>query len=352
MMDTYRNTVSNKRNELAKIKSDLAKIEAQIASLQKKNNSASESIKRTKNQSTMKNKSREIEHNNKSIATLMGKSADLQKKLSRKEKELITAEKNLQKEEERIEKKKESDAKRSAKERSNKILSIERQVQQHEGVQAQMLADIEALKSAPNTITVLFLAANPNSTMPLRLDEEVRSIQEKIRASEYRDSIHFQSRWAVRSSDILQAINETNPAIVHFSGHGTESGDLVLQNPDGSAKIVTKEAMAMAISTASDSIRLVVFNACFSEKQAKAAVENVEVAIGMSKSIRDDAAQVFAAQLYSSIGFGCTMKKAFNQAIAALMLEGIPQEDVPQIFTRENTDLNDIILVNPYTEVL
>ena len=48
-------------------------------------------------------------------------------------------------------------------------------------------------------------------------NEEARSIQQKIRMADYRDSIRFESRWATRSGDILQAINETNPTIVHFS---------------------------------------------------------------------------------------------------------------------------------------
>ena len=131
------------------------------------------------------------------------------------------------------------------------------------------------------------MASNPIDTSRLRLDEEVRSIQEKIRLSEYRDSVSFESRWAVRSSDILQAINETNPTIIHFSGHGAHTGEIVLQNPDGSARLVAKDAIAAAISTASDSVRLVTFNACFSEEQAKSVVGYIDAAIGMNDSINN-----------------------------------------------------------------
>ena len=238
----------------------------------------------------------------------------------------------------------------------NKKLSLEAQrqtkemqqiIRQHGDNQEQMQAEIERLKAIPKTITVLFMAANPTDTPPLRLDEEVRSIQEKIRLSEFRDSVKFESRWATRSSDILQAINETNPTVVHFSGHGTDEGDLVLLNPDGSTKVVTKEAITMAMATASDTIRLVVFNACFSRLQAMSVVEYIEAAIGMSDSIRDDTACTFAAQIYSSIGFGYSLQKSFDQAIAELLLEGIPENHVPQIFARNDIDLNGIILVDP-----
>ena len=207
--------------------------------------------------------------------------------------------------------------------------------------------EIERLKATPEKISVLFLAANPKDTPPLRLDEEARAIYERIRLSEYRDSVVFESRWATRSSDILQAINETNPTIVHFSGHGAQSGELALLNPDGTTKIVSKEAISMAMSTASDTIRLVVFNACFSEVQAQSVVNYVDAAIGMSTSIGDEAACVFASQLYSAIGFGLSLQTAFRQAIAQLMLEGIKEENTPKLYVKNGLDANDIVLVQP-----
>ena len=275
------------------------------------------------------------------------KCSELQKKIAQKEKELATAEKNMRNEEDKVNKKKNEEEKKRIKEQAAQIRAIEQTMQQQASLQAAMQFDIDKLKAIPNEITVLFMASNPEGTSQLRLDEEVRAIQEKIRLSEFRDSIHFESRWAVRSADILQAINETNPTIVHFSGHGAKNGDLVLSNPDGTPKFVSKEAISMAISTASDTVRLVVFNACFSEHQAKSVVDNIEAAIGMSDSIRDDTAVTFAAQLYSTIGFGYSLEKAFKQAIAAIMLEGISQEDIPQLFKRDDVELNQVILVNP-----
>lgn len=46
----------------------------------------------------------------------------------------------------------------------------------------------------------------------------------------------------------------------------------------------------------------------------------------MSDSVQDDTAITFAAQLYSSIDFGYSLKKSYKQAIAAIMLAGIPQD--------------------------
>lgn len=339
-LDTYKKTLDRKREELAKLNQSLAKEQAKISPFQQRIISANNTIKRTKSESTIKSKISEIERANKSIADTQKKCGSIQKKIAQKATEIVTAEKKYNSEEAKVNKKR-------ALEASRKTREIEQKIIQHEYTQNEIQTEIERLKAIPEKITVLFMAANPTDTPQLRLDEEARLIQEKIRLSEHRDSVHFESRWATRSSDILQAINETNPTIVHFSGHGAQTGELILLNPDGSTKIVNKDAITMAMATASDTIRLVVFNACFSKSQAKNVVEHIEAAIGMSDSIRDDTAYTFAAQLYSSIGFGMSLKKSFNQAIAELLLEGIPGENIPQVYSRDDVDLNDVILVRP-----
>ena len=229
----------------------------------------------------------------------------------------------------------------------NQISELNRTLEVHEKRQIEIQSQIEELKKIPDTITVLFLASNPTNTQSLRLDAECRAIQEMIRKSDYRDTIRFESRWAVRTSDLLQAINEVNPDIIHFSGHGATNGDLVFENVNGQGKLVTKEAMAQTIMTLSDKVRLIFYNACFSAVQAEHIVEHVEAAIGMNTSLGDEAALVFASQFYSSIGFGKNLKVAFSQAKAALMLEGIEEETTPELFVQNGLQAEDIVLVQP-----
>lgn len=77
------------------------------------------------------------------------------------------------------------------------------------------------------------MTSNPINVPSLRMDEEAREIGEMIRKSEYRDSVSFVTKWAVRPQGVLQAINEENPTIIHFSGHGSKEDELVFQNPRG-----------------------------------------------------------------------------------------------------------------------
>jgi len=206
---------------------------------------------------------------------------------------------------------------------------------------------LESIQKLPEEINVLFLASNPIDQPQLRLDEEARSISEMIRKSKHRDSINFISCWAIRTIDVLQSLNEHNPSIVHFSGHGSANDEIVFQDSKGNAKFITKEAIVQAMMASSEGIRLVFFNTCYSHNQAEAVTEHVEAAIGMKTSIGDEAARIFSSQLYSSIGFGFSVKKAFEQAKALLMMENIDEDDTPELFVKDGVVAEELIIVKP-----
>lgn len=203
------------------------------------------------------------------------------------------------------------------------------------------------LTRLPEKIKVLFLASSPEDQSSLRLDVEVRSITEKIRASKHRDAVDLVSRWAVRTSDLLQHLNEHNPHIVHFSGHGAANGDIIFEGPDGSSRPIAKDAIVQVMNATAGNISLIVFNSCFSSGQAEAVTQHVDAAVGMNTSIGDEAAEIFVAQFYSAIGFGKSVKTAFEQGKVALTLAGIPEESTPKLFTRPGVEAENIYIVRP-----
>ena len=239
-----------------------------------------------------------------------------------------------------------ADHERLARDQQRRLQSMSATLQQHESLHFEAFNMIESLRRLPEEIVVLVLAASPPDQDHLRLDEEVRSIGEMIRKSTHRDAVKLESRWAVRPLDILQAVNELKPAVIHFSGHGSSNGELVFQDDRGRSKVVTQDAIVQSLAVSGD-VRLVFLNACHSRRQAEALIEHVDAAIGMRASIGDRAARVFASQFYSAIGFGLSVQNAFLQARAALMLEGIPEETSPELFVRAGLDAAAIILVAP-----
>src|SRR5271166_387760 len=72
--------------------------------------------------------------------------------------------------------------------------------------------------------TILILAANPKGTERLRLDEEVKKIEQGLERSKRRDQFKLVVKWAVTDDDLRRAMLDNEPEIVHFSGHGLGSG--------------------------------------------------------------------------------------------------------------------------------
>ncbi len=81
--------------------------------------------------------------------------------------------------------------------------------------------------------------------------------------------------------------------------------------------------------------RMVVLNACWSGSIAADLVARgvVPVAIGMNAPVKDDAAILFAQELYRSIADGLSIRTAFALAVNQIRLNGHArsQSDIPQI---------------------
>ena len=132
---------------------------------------------------------------------------------------------------------------------------------------------------------------------------------------------------------------------MHFSGHGTSDGKLVFQDNNDKPKLLNMETLVELINASSDSLRLVVLNNCYSSLISEKIIDNIEASIGMNNSIGDDAAIVFASQLYSSIGFGLSLEKSYQQAIVALKLYDIPEDETPKLFVSDGIEAKEIYLV-------
>ncbi len=182
------------------------------------------------------------------------------------------------------------------------------------------------------------LAANPLSTQRLALDDEAREIEEKIRLSRDRDCFDIVTRWAVRPADLLRFLNEVRPHIVHFSGHGGRDGEIVLSTGNSTDHTVSATALAEVFRVMRDNIRVVMLNACYSASQAQAIGAHIDYIVGMRTTVEDTSAIVFSAAFYSALGYGRSVVEAFEQAVTAIMLHGLPGHDVPQLLARHDAD--------------
>jgi hypothetical protein len=180
-------------------------------------------------------------------------------------------------------------------------------------------------------IKILFLAANPSDTSQLRLDEEIRSIDQALRQAEFRDRFDVKQQWAVRVVDLQGHLLRHKPDVVHFSGHGTAASEIILEDHQGKSQPVSSRALSQLFSVLKDNIRCVVLNACYSEQQAQAIAAHIDCVIGMSKAIGDSAAVSFAEAFYQALGYGRNVRAAFDLGCLQIDLKGLNEQDTPKL---------------------
>lgn len=185
--------------------------------------------------------------------------------------------------------------------------------------------------SATGKTKILFLAANPISTTRLRLDEEVQKISLNLKLAKERDNLILSQEWAVTPDILMQAILDTSPQIIHFSGHGEQEG-IYLEDEQGKPQSVGTEALANLFRLFQDSVQCVLLNACYSAAQAKAIKEHIPHVIGMSSAIQDTSAISFTTGFYKAIGAGRDIPFAFELGKTAVQLQGDTGSELPTLF--------------------
>ena len=194
---------------------------------------------------------------------------------------------------------------------------------------------------APEKLTILVLAANPDDTDQLKLDEEVRAIDRALREGEYRDRFELRAHWAVRVEDLQGLLLRYRPHVVHFAGHGSEGGEIVLMDAGRRKYLVPLEALASLFDILGNKPRCVVLNACYSDAQAQGIACAVDCVVGMARAVSDEAALDFAAGFYGGIAAGSTLAEAFalgrnrieltGHVLAGHVLAGSAEEMTPRL---------------------
>jgi len=345
-VEMYRSQLVRLVKEMADLEDKKAKETKKVTKLQSEINRISRSVTKNTTGASLRSKQRQIETKSKAASDSQTKAAKFDATISKNLTNQDRVQRQLDRAVQSAEKKRDTEAKKRRDTELRHAKDLTWEVQKQNRLHSDKIGS-EAIQKLPEKIKVLFFAANPQDQDQLRLDEEIRDITQKIRLSDYRDSVDLISRWAVRPNDLLQALNEDKPNIVHFSGHGSDTDEILFLDPEGNTKAVSKEAMVQLMATTGDYVRVVLFNTCYSRNQAQAVAQHVDVAIGMGTAVGDEVARVFAAQFYSAIGFGLSVERAFAQGLVALSVEGIPEEDTPELFVREGVSADDIVLVRP-----
>jgi hypothetical protein len=195
-------------------------------------------------------------------------------------------------------------------------------------------------------VNVLYLTANPDPDHSLRVDAEVRQVQNAIRGSAYRENISVEYRPAADLDSLIEGLNDLRPGIVHFSGHGYEGG-IAVDSPEVEkrpVKTVSFDLLAKAISATDVPPEIIVLNACKSAGARKAFLPPAKIVVVMRDSVSDLAAVAFAAKFYAAIAAGQSVKSAFAQGKIAIEQVSLNEAETPELLVPQGVNPAKIVL--------
>lgn len=197
----------------------------------------------------------------------------------------------------------------------------------------------------PEILRVLYLTANPD--MNLRVDAEVRQVQQVVKAALHRDLIEIAVRPAATPEDLLDGLNDVRPHVVHFAGH---SGGSVLvfdnasvETPEG--REMTFDLLARSLAATATPPALLVLNGCETLDGAEVLLEATPVVIGMAATITDLAATTFAARFYGAIASAQPIQGGLDQGALAVDFLGLDEGWKPNVLARPDVAVDELVLV-------
>ncbi len=198
-------------------------------------------------------------------------------------------------------------------------------------VSENWLRSLTVFRPSSEIVRLLLLRANPvDSIHMLPIDGELKQIKNAL--------AHRQGEYMMRDEGALEIhefgkyLLETNPHLLHFSGHGTTRGSLVWETSAGTKTFVQPERIVPMLVDYKPTLQCVILNACYSVGLANLLKSNGIVSVGMASSVTDLTAAHFARALYQALAHGETLARAFDLARDEIKLAGALNEvDIPQI---------------------
>ncbi len=184
---------------------------------------------------------------------------------------------------------------------------------------------------------ILILSANSYRQKQLRLDTDIRNIDERLKLAIERRQITLKVQLATRFSDFQTQLLEYNPHIVHFMGHGEEEG-ILLADSFGFAEPVPTGILARLFQQMAQQVECVILGACFSSKPAEAVSQHIPYVIGVKREIMDRAAIEFSVGFYTALGTGRSVEDAYQVGCICMnqACPDIPEHDNPILYKRRD----------------
>lgn len=184
-----------------------------------------------------------------------------------------------------------------------------------------------------STINILFLAAVPQGVATLELDKEYRVIEDMLDASPLATRFRLFRHARVQRQELEHTLSTFQPHIVHFAGHGSKHGALLVEGTDGQRWDLDRDTLRTIFKAYGQSVKMAVLNACHSEVAANVLRESVSYVVANSIAVFDEHAIIFSKTFYSTLFKDETLYKCYRDALKALETSDPQGALIPQLLT-------------------
>jgi NTP pyrophosphatase (non-canonical NTP hydrolase) len=174
-----------------------------------------------------------------------------------------------------------------------------------------------------DTIRVLFVACSPMDSDALRVNGELRVLQESTKdAKTIKVSVDHLP--AATPTDFRRRLLDGSYDLIHFAGH-SDGDSLLFENEHGNAEKVSLKAVAELLDR-QKSIKAVILNACDSVKNLNESIS--PFTIGMGETIEDDAAIAFTRGFYDAVVRGKNIDEAFSEGLSSVRMANFAADHI------------------------
>lgn|GEM_PF-424732 len=193
---------------------------------------------------------------------------------------------------------------------------------------------------------LLVLSNDPDR--PLDLGEEEKRIRNELRELVRGGFVKIECLVGPTRNQLLKALRREKWHVLHYAGHGgydavTNEGQLQLKNPNGVGVPLYANDLGLLLGHQS-SLRLVILNSCDGARatsEASAAntaarlmEHGVPAVVAMQYEIGDDAATLFAQEIYRAVALEQPIDEAMTNARKAMYLEDSEEWATPVLYLR------------------
>jgi hypothetical protein len=185
----------------------------------------------------------------------------------------------------------------------------------------------------PARIKILFVAANPFVIHPISLDREMRDIRSML-VGPLGDSVDLVFEWTGRAMDLQEQLLRHRPQVLHFSGHGAGSTEIMFEDASGTGTPIGPGSLRKLLELFKDDLRVVVLDEIDSPRQEEAIAKVIDFTVSISSEVPEQAAAAFCAFFYQGLASGRSVQEAFDLGANSILLEGTAEYIAPTLLVR------------------